>query len=90
MGPFLINTFVIKSRLAQGARLDSPKELRVPYKLLGRALALISHQGAGVQDVYLQGATCSQAPSARKSRAAASKEKATRTAASNQRRTRAS
>jgi len=77
-------------RTAQGARLDSPKQLRVPYELLGRTLELINHQGAGVQHVSVQAATSSPAPTARKSRAAVSKDKQTQPAPSKQRRTRAS
>ncbi len=90
MGPFLTNSYVIKLSLGKGARLNSPQQLCVPYELLSRTLDLINHQGAGVQDVSVQGATSTQAPPAQPPPEAVSTEKQPRVAGTRQRRSRVS
>lgn len=90
VGPFLTNSFVIKLSLGKGARLNSPQQLCVPYELLSRTLDLINHQGAGVHDVSVQGATSTQAPPAQPPPATVSTEKQPRVAGTRQRRSRGS
>lgn len=90
MGPFLTNTFVIQMSLGKGVRPNSPQKLSVPCELLSRALDIISHQGAVVQGVSVQAATCTSPPPAQKPPAAVSKKKQTLAAGSRQRRSRAS
>jgi len=90
MGPFLTNPFVIKLSLGKGTRLNSPQQLCVPYELLSRTLDLINHQGAGVQDVSVQGATSTQTRPAQTPSAAVSKKKKPRVAGTKHRRSRAS
>ena len=58
--------------------------------LLSRTLDLINHQGAGVQDVSVQGATSTQDPPAQTPPAAVSTKKQPRVAGTRQRRSRAS
>lgn len=69
---------------------SSPQKLCVPYELLSRTLDLINHQGAGVQDVSVQGATSTQDPPAQTPPAAVSTKKQPRVAGTRQRRSRAS
>ena len=90
MGPFLTNSFVIKLSLGKGARLNSPQKLCVPYELLSRTLDLINHQGAGVQDISVQGATSAQTPPVQTPPTAVSSEKQPRVAGTRQRRSRVS
>jgi hypothetical protein len=90
MGPFLTNSFVIKLSLGKGARLNSQQQLCVPHELLSRTLDLINHQGAGVQDISVQGARSTQAPTAQTPPAAAPTEKQPRVAGTRLRRSRGS
>lgn len=90
MGPFLDNSFVINMGVGQGVRLNSPRQLSVPYGLLSRTLVLIHHRGMRVEGLVSQASARAQAPLGQKPEVAAPEAKQTQPASTSRRRSRAS